>query len=151
MSHSIWWCVFVDDFFVCVFAANNWIITPWFDDHNISGWAPSPPQEECLSWTRTNFRCDLLVCHRLLVSAAFKYVSLWLPLCQGCLIDPRWGTKLLWDFFVTCQCLVRADTQIMSPRYHCQGLESKSCLIYHLVIQHSHGKSWNIHYKWRPW
>lgn len=23
---------------------------------------------------------------------------------QGCLIDPRWSAKLLWDFFVACPC-----------------------------------------------
>lgn len=147
-------CVFVYYLFICVSAANNWsslndsMILNWrqgladshflqitifqaghLHHHRKSVWAESGEKTK----TRTNFRHNLLVCHRLLVSvfwnsAASKYVPLWLPLCQGCLIDPRWGTKLLWDFFVTCQCLVHAGTQIMSLN-SIQGLESKNCLV----------------------
>lgn len=109
------------------------------ETHNISGWTPSPPQEECLSWIweknkHQNKLPSQSACLPSIVSVSFwnsaasKYVPLWLPLCQGCLIDPRWGTKLLWDFFVTCQCLVHAGTQIMSLN-SIQGLESKNCLV----------------------
>ena len=165
-------CVFVYYLFICVSAANNWSS---LNDSMILNWRQGLADSHFLSRnsqyfrldtftttgrvaelnlgkkpkTRTNFRRNLLVCHRLLVynnnnsnymdsiiillvsvfwnSAASKDVPLWLPLCQGCLIDPRWGTKLLWDFFVTCQCLVHAGTQIMSLN-SIQGLESKNCL-----------------------